>query len=293
MAARRHSRPSDESDAAMPGGTMGFIEHLEELRKRIIRSCLAIAAGMRVSFLFVDRIRDFVLAPTFRMLPPGSALMFIRPGEGFSFNMSLTFIAGFILAAPVVMFQVWLFIAPGLYAKEKKFAIPFVVLTTAGTIAGAAFSHYVLYPSMMGFFGTFSTDRIKFMPRLDDTVDLYLRMMLGMVVVFQIPTVVFFLSKMGLVTARFLWRNLKYAILIIFIAAAVLTPSADPWNQIAFAMPMIALYLLSIALAWMVRPRNPPPREGSPHLRLVVAATVLDHATRNRRRNNRHVRTTG
>jgi sec-independent protein translocase protein TatC len=264
---------------------MGFLEHLEELRKRIIRSCIAIAAGMAIAFFFVGPIRDFVLAPTFRMLPAGSELVFIRPGEAFSFDMSLTFIAGFVFAAPIVMYQVWLFIAPGLYAKEKKFAIPFVVLTTAGTIAGAAFSHYVLYPAMISFFGTFSTAKIKFMPRLDDTADLYLKMMLGMIVVFQIPTVVFFLSKMGLVTARFLWRNLKYAILLIFIAAAVLTPSADPWNQIVFALPMVALYMLSIAIAWMVRPRQQT-SSGSPQLRLVVAAAVLDQATRPRRRVN-------
>ena len=109
-------------------------------------------------------------------------------------------------------------------------------------------------------------------------------MMLGMIVVFQIPTVVFFLSKMGLVTARFLWRNLKYAILLIFIVAAVLTPSADPWNQIVFAMPMIALYLLSIAIAWLVRPKRAQSNASSPHLRLVVAATVLDRAARQRRK---------
>src|SRR5262245_11596089 len=285
MTALRRPRTSESADDSLVGGTMGFIEHLEELRKRIIRSCVAIAAGMAVAFFFVGRIRDFVLDPTYRMLPPGSNLMFIRPGEGFSFDMSLAFIAGLVLAAPFVMYQVWLFIAPGLYAMEKQFAIPFALLTTVGTIAGAAFSHYVLYPSMMGFFGTFSTPRIKFMPRLDDTIDLYLRMMLGMIVVFQIPTVVFFLSKMGLVTARFLWRNLKYAILGIFIAAAVLTPSADPWNQIAFAMPMIALYVLSIAIAWIVRPRREPPgSNGAPPLRLVVAATVIDQAARSRRR---------
>jgi sec-independent protein translocase protein TatC len=281
--AGRPRKQSTEPDETPLGGTMGFIEHLEELRKGIIRSCFAIAAGMLIAFFFVDRIRDFVLAPTFRMLPAGSDLVFIRPGEAFSFDMSLAFIAGLVIAAPFVMYQVWLFIAPGLYAKEKKFAIPFVVFTTIGTIAGAAFSHYVLYPSMVGFFGSFSTTRIKFMPRLDDTVELYLRMMLGMIVVFQIPTVVFFLSKMGMVTARFLWRNLKYAVLIVFIAAAVLTPSPDPWNQIAFALPMLALYLVSIAIAWMVRPRQPSAPGASSHLRLVVAATVLDQAARHRR----------
>jgi len=283
MTANPRPRPSDGSDRQLPAGTMGFVEHLEELRTRIIRSGIAIAAGMAVAFFFVGPIGDFVLAPTYRMLPPGSALVFIRPGEMFSFDMSLAFIAGLVLAAPFVMYQVWLFIAPGLYAKEKTFAVPFVALTTIGTIAGAAFSHYVLFPSMIGFFGTFSTAKIRFMPRIDDVVDLYLRMMFGMVVVFQIPTVVFFLSKMGMVTARFLWRNLKYAILIIFIAAAVLTPSSDPWNQTAFAVPMIALYLLSIAIAWLVAPKRPHVDASTPHLRLVVAATVLDQAARQRR----------
>jgi sec-independent protein translocase protein TatC len=118
-------------------------------------------------------------------------------------------------------------------------------------------------------------------------VDLYLRLLLGMIVVFQIPTVVFFLSKMGVVTARFLGRHLKYAVLIIFIAAAVLTPSADPWNQIAFALPMLALYVLSIGIAWCVQPRSPR-RSETPQLRLVFAATVLEQAARNRRRQRPH-----
>jgi sec-independent protein translocase protein TatC len=284
MAARPRARSSQDPHEALPSGNMGFIEHLEELRKRIIRSCLAIAAGMAIAFFFVGPIGDFVLAPTYRALPPESQLVFIRPSEMFAFDMSLAFIAGLVLAAPFVMYQVWLFIAPGLYVKEKKFAVPFVLLTTIGTIAGAAFSHYVLFPSMMGFFGTFTTAKIRFMPRIDDVIDLYLRMMLGMVVVFQIPTVVFFLSKMGMVTARFLWRNLKYAILIIFIVAAVLTPSSDPWNQTAFALPMIVLYLLSIAIAWFVAPRQPQSQTEAPHLRLVFAATLIDQATRSRRR---------
>jgi sec-independent protein translocase protein TatC len=165
-------------------------------------------------------------------------------------------IAGCLLAAPFVMFQVWLFIAPGLYAREKKLAVPFVLLTTMGTIAGAAFSHYILFPSMIAFFGTFSSADLQFLPRVEDVFDLYLKMLLGMVAVFQIPTLVFFLARMRLVTARFLWRHIKYAILLIFIVAAVLTPSSDPWNQSVFAAPMIVLYLLSIAIAWAVAPRG-------------------------------------
>jgi sec-independent protein translocase protein TatC len=138
----------------------------------------------------------------------------------------------------------------------------------------------------MAFYGDFSSARMKFMPGVEDTVDLYLKMMLGMVVVFQIPTVVYFLAKMRLVTGRLLWRQCNYAILLIFIAAAVLTPSTDPWNQIVFAAPMIGLYLLSIGIAWLVGPKGSkeaaPSRHDSPHLKLVFAAAVVDQVWRNR-----------
>ena len=266
---------------------MGFLDHLDELRKRIIRSCLAIAVGMVIAWVFVDRIADFVLAPTLRMLPPNTSLIYTRPGEGFSFYLDLALIGGVVLAAPFVTYQVWRFIAPGLYAKEKRFAVPFVLLATAGTLAGALFSHYVLFPAMMGFFQAFDSPRMKMMPRVEDTFELYKNTLIAMVAVFQIPTLAFFLAKMRMVTARFLWRNIKYAILIIFIAAAGLTPSTDPWNQTVFAAPMIAMYLISIGIVWLVQPKrdgDAATRGGSSHLRLVFAATVLDQARRRRDR---------
>jgi sec-independent protein translocase protein TatC len=264
---------------------MGFLEHLDELRTRLIRSCIAIGVGMAVAFAFYDRLADIVLDPIMRTLPPGASLVFIRPGEGFSFYLNISLIGGFLLAAPVVMHQVWRFIAPGLYANEKRFLIPFVVLTSAGSVGGALFSQYVLFPGLMKFYGAFSSPRMKFMPGVEDTVDLYMKMMIGMIVVFQIPTVVFFLAKMRLVTARFLWRHLKYAILLIFILAAVLTPDGSPWNQAVVAAPMIGLYLVSIGLAWLVAPAAPKPDSndgGSAKLRLVFAATVIDQARRRR-----------
>jgi len=268
-----------ENDAV--DGRMGFLEHLDELRQRLIRACIALAAGMLVAFLFVNRIADFVLAPTLRILPPGTDLIATRPGETFSFYLNVALIGGVVLAAPFVMYQVWRFIAPGLYAKEKKLVVPFLALTTLGTLGGVLFTHYVMFPAMMAFFATFSSSRLRFLPRLEDTFDLYVNMVLGMVVVFQIPTVVLFLAKMRLVTARFLWRHLKEAILLIFIAAAVLTPSADPWNQTIFAAPMIALYLISILIAWMVSPRRQTEEaSAAPKLRLVIAATMLDQALR-------------
>jgi sec-independent protein translocase protein TatC len=286
MAPARSRAPREDRDHE-PGGQMGFLEHLDELRMRLIRSCIAVGIGMAIAFLFLDRIIDFVLEPMIRMLPAGSELIYTRPSEGFAFKFNVALIAGVVLAAPFVSYQVWRFIAPGLYRNEKKFVVPFVIFATAATIGGALFSHYVLFPATMAFFGTFSSPKMKFMPRIEDTFDQYLKMLFAMVIVFQLPTVVFFLAKMRLVTARFLWRNIKYGILIIFVAAAVLTTSPDAWNQIVFAAPMLALYLISIGVAWLAEPKRDPEsanRNGSPHLRLVFAATVLEQTMRRSKR---------
>ena len=245
-----------EDDDELRVGQMGFLEHLDELRKRILRACMAVAAGMLVAFVFIDRLVSFVLAPTRRMLPPGTRLIYTGPGEAFGLYIDIALIAGVLLAAPYVMFQVWRFIAPGLYAKEKRLAIPFVFLTSVGALGGAAFSHYILFPYLIAFFGTFNSPDLAFMPRVEDAFDLYTKMLLGMVVVFQIPTLAFFLAKMRLVTAGFLWRNFKYAFLIIFVIAAVFTPTADPWNQTVFAAPMVGLYLMSILIVWLVQPKR-------------------------------------
>ena len=154
------------------------------------------------------------------------------------------------------MYQVWMFIAPGLYSKEKRMAIPFVLFTTVGFITGAAFNHYVAFPFLIRFFAQFNGTDLLFMPRLEDTFSLYTKMLIGMGVVFQMPTVVYFLAKMRLVTARFLWQHGKYAILIAYIIAAVVTPTGDPMNQTIFAAPMIVLYFLSIIIAFIVNPRS-------------------------------------
>jgi sec-independent protein translocase protein TatC len=278
-----HRFPVDETDDDAPNGRMGFLDHLDELRTRLIRSCIAIAAGMLVAFAFVDRIGDFVLAPTIKALPPGDPIILTKLGEGFAFYLDVAFIGGVILAAPFVMYQVWRFIAPALYANEKRFAVPFVALTTLGTIGGAVFTHYLMFPATVAFLAKFHSPAMKFMPRVEDTFDTYTMMLLGMIVVFQIPTLIFFLAKMQMVTARFLWRNLKYAILVSFIAAAVLTPSADPWNQTIYAAPMIVLYVIGIGIAWIAAPRRGGAKADTTRLRLVVAATMIDQARRQRK----------
>lgn len=138
---------------------------------------------------------------------------------------------------------------------------------------------------MMKFFAAFDSPKMKFLPRIQDTFDLYKTTLLGMVIVFQLPTLVFFLARFGLVTAGFLWRHIKYAVLAIFVIAAVLTPSSDPWNQAVFATPMVFLYVMSIGLAWLVAPKpgaNHSNDADSAKLRLVVGAIVLDQARRGR-----------
>jgi sec-independent protein translocase protein TatC len=135
--------------------------------------------------------------------------------------------------------------------RGKRMAIPFAFFTTLGFVAGAAFTHFIAFPYMMAFFASFNTPDLVFMPRLEDVFDLYAKMLLGMGVVFQMPTAVFFLAKIGLVSAGFLWRSFRYALLLIFIAAAVITPTGDMVTQTIFAAPMIALYLLSILVAWI------------------------------------------
>jgi sec-independent protein translocase protein TatC len=235
---------------------MSFLEHLDELRKRIVHSLLAVAVGVLIGFAFIGRISDFLLGPTRRLLPAGSKMIYTQPGEAFGFNIQIALIAGVVLAAPVIMYQVWLFIAPGLYSNEKKLAIPFVLMSTIGFVGGALFNHYVVFVWMMKFFASFNTPDLVFLPRLDDVFDLYTKMLLGMGLVFQMPTIIFFLAKMKLVTWKFLARNFKYALLIIFVAAAVITPSGDMITQTIFAAPMIGLYLLGIVIAWFVAPRS-------------------------------------
>jgi sec-independent protein translocase protein TatC len=244
----------DDEDGA--AGKMSFLEHLDELRKRIVQACLGVAVGVLVGFAFITPIVNFILKPTQRVLPAGSRMIYTQPGEAFGLYIQIGLIVGVVLAAPWIMYQVWLFIAPGLYANEKKLAVPFVLLSTLGFVGGTVFNHYIVFPWMMSFFASFNTPDLVFMPRLEDVFDLYTKMLLGMGLVFQMPTVVYFLAKMRLVTAGFLWRHFKYAILIIFIVAAVITPTGDMITQTVFATPMLGLYVLSILIAWLVAPKG-------------------------------------
>ncbi len=281
---RSNLKRAEVEDGDEDGGArMGFLDHLDELRTRLIRSCIAIGAGMAVSILFMTRLEDVVLTAVLSSLPAGSPLIYTRPGEGFAFYFDLSLMGGLVVAAPLVTYQVWRFIAPALHRSEKRLVVPFLVLAIGGSIAGALFSHYVLFPSMMAFFGAFDSPRMRFMPRVEDTFALYKSTLIGMVAVFQIPTLVFVLARLGLVSARFLWRHLSYAVLAAVVASALLTPSTDPWNQLVFAAPMVAMYILGIGIAWLAHPKANSDGGGSPSaLGLVVAASVFEQARRRR-----------
>lgn len=171
-------------------------------------------------------------------------------------EIKIALIAGLLLASPLVFAQLWLFIAPGLYSHEKKWAIPFIAMSSVFFITGAAFAHYVAFPIVWQFFVSFTTDYLTFMPRVEPAFSMYLRLVLALGITFQLPTLVLFLARMGMVTPRFMIRNFKFAVLLIVIAAGVLSPDGGGVGMVAMGGPVILLYILSIGLAWAFGKKN-------------------------------------
>jgi sec-independent protein translocase protein TatC len=248
--------PDDRDELDDASSKMSFLEHLDELRRRLIAAALAIAAGFGICMLFIEYIFGFIMRPLTQVLPAGGKLVYTEPAEAFMLYMKVAALAGLVLASPVVLLQVWLFIAPGLYAHEKKFAVPFVAMTTFFFVAGALFSHFIAFPWTWKFFASFSTDYMEFMPKIGPVFSLYAKMLLGFGLIFQMPTVVFFLARFGIISAKWLLRYFKYAVLIIFVIAAVISPGTDIVSQLMMAIPMLALYAISIIVAALVRPRK-------------------------------------
>ena len=239
-------------DEAAAVGKMAFLDHLDELRQRIIYTVISVFVGFVIAFLFIDRIFDFIMRPLQQLLPAGGTLIFTDPAEAFILYIKIALIFGLLLASPAVMTQVWLFIAPGLYASEKKWAIPFVLMSSFFFVGGAAFSHYVVFPLTWRFFASFTTDIVTFMPRIQPAFSIYFRLLIAFGVVFQMPTIVLFLARMGMLTAGFMIRNFKYAVLMIVVISAVVTPDGGGVSLVAMTIPLILLYVFSIGLAWMV-----------------------------------------
>ncbi|MDH4272503.1 MAG: twin-arginine translocase subunit TatC [Candidatus Aminicenantes bacterium] len=229
---------------------MTFLEHLEDLRKRLWYSFVALFIAVIPCWLFSKEVFEILSRPVTQYLPEGMKMAFTSLTAPFMLYIKVSFLAAIFLTSPFIFLQLWYFIAPGLYQKEKKYVFPFVIFSTVFFLAGAAFGYFVMFPWACRFFLNLGQD---FTPVL--TVDTYfgfsLKLLLGIALVFELPTLVFFLSKLGIVTSRWMIRNFKYAVLAVFVIAAVITPTPDMVTQSILAVPMLALYGLGILIAFL------------------------------------------
>jgi sec-independent protein translocase protein TatC len=244
--------------AELPG--MSLMEHLDELRRRIIHSAGFLILGFAVAWIFRVRLLNFLQAP---LLKIGKSLVFTHPMDALNLNLYVALLAGAIFACPFILYQVWLFIAPGLYQKEKRFVFPFMAATISLFLLGAAFGYYYVLPGAIKIlviqFGHDFTPMIT----IEDYSSFFLSIILGLGISFELPILIFFLAMFGIVSPRFLWKNIRYAILAVFIVAAVICPSPDPWTMCIYAVPMLALYIVGIFVAWWVHPDRKRAKEAA------------------------------
>ncbi len=240
--------------ADLPG--MSLLEHLQELRKRLVYSLLSVAVGFGVAYGFHDRIAALMIAPITTALASHhlpTKLVYTNPMDGFNFYLKIGLFGGIILAAPFILYQVWLFIAPGLYQNEKRYVVPFMAATVGLFLAGAFFGYHFVYPGALEFLIGYSKQFTP-MVTIGEYMELFSTVILGLGIVFELPILVFFLALFGIVSPKWLWKNIRYAILVIFIVAGIITPTPDPLSMCIFASPMLLLYLISIGIAHMVHP---------------------------------------
>lgn len=235
---------------------MSFLEHLEELRRRIIYAVLFVAGGFFACWWKAEVIFGYMQRPIITALAAhkmDTQLVYLNPTEPFNLYMKIGLFAGIFVASPFILYQVWAFIAPGLYKNERRYVLPFMFSTVFLFVAGGAFGFKIVYPAALDFLIGYGQG-LKPMITIGEYTDLFMTIILGLGIVFEMPIIVFFLALMGIVSAKWMWSNLRYSILVIFIIAAILTPTTDIMNMCIFAAPMILLYLLSIGVAWLVHP---------------------------------------
>ena len=251
MSAVTEPEASTAAPAAEELPRMSLVEHLEELRQRIIRSVVAVAIAFAVCWFFVEDLADFLARPLYKVLPPDTRLTFLGVTDPFLIYVKVAALAAVFLAAPALLYQAWRFIAPGLYKRERRQAIPFILAGTLFFVGGGAFAYYVAFPFAVEFLIGMGK---AFQPMI--TVERYFRFLLyvilGLGLMFELPIFIFLLAQMGVVTPRFLMRHFKWAVLLIFIAAAFVTPTPDVVNLCLFALPTILLYLLGVGAAALV-----------------------------------------
>ena len=242
--------------AELPG--MSLMEHLDELRKRIIRSFYFLVLGFGTAGIFYKQLVAFIQAPLNHI---GKSLVFTHPMDPLNLDIQVSLIGGAILASPFILYQVWLFIAPGLYQNERRFVIPFMTATVGLFLSGAAFGYYYVLPGAMQILIVNFGKNFTPMVTIEEYSSFFLSIILGLGISFELPVLIFFLALFGIVTPRFLWNNIRYAILAVFLVAAIICPSPDPWTMCIYALPMLVLYLLGIGIAWWVHPARRKAKE--------------------------------
>lgn len=225
-----------------------FLSHLEELRKRLVVCAIGVGAGFVIAYIFAERLFQLLVAPLKAVMPEGDQLIFTNLPEMFFAYIKVAFIAGIMAASPLIFYQLWMFIAPGLYRKEKKMAIPFVISSTILFVGGALFGYFVVFPFGFKFFIGFSNEYVKALPSVKQYFSFSMKLLFAFGAVFELPVIIFFLSKMGIVTPQFLRQKRKYAILLTFALAAILTPP-DVITQCMMAGPLIVLYEIGILVS--------------------------------------------
>jgi sec-independent protein translocase protein TatC len=248
--ARATGRGADD-DA--PG--LSLLSRLDDLRRRLVRMALALVAGFLLVFWFITPIVEFVMKPLDAVLPQGSHLIYTDPAEAFMLNLKVAALVGAVVASPYLLWQVWGLVANRFGAHARRMAVAFVFFTTVLFLTGASFAHFVVFPWAWKFFASFATDYMEFLPRIAPTFSLYAKMVVAFGVVFQMPTVVFFLARAGLITHHTLIRQARIAVLLAFIIGAILTPP-DAVSQVLLAVPVLGLYGVSIGVAWMFGRRD-------------------------------------
>jgi sec-independent protein translocase protein TatC len=252
--------PPAAEEERMP--SMSFLEHLEELRTRIFHALVAIAIGMGLCWWYHQTLFSFIQKPILDVLRPYGIdkLVVLTPTEAFNLYLKVSALGGLFITSPYVLYQVWLFISPGLYRREKKYVTPFLFFTVLLFVGGGYFGYRMVFPAalkwLIGIGGQFTP-----MITVHEYTDLFLTVILGLGIVFEMPILVFFLALMGVVSAGWMWRNIRYAILGIFIVAGALAPTPDISSMVIFASPMLVLYFVSIGIAWFVHPTQRKARE--------------------------------
>lgn len=246
---RRHIDGEDRSSQGPQDAELSLTEHLRELRDRLIRSLIAVAIGFGICYAVIDKIFVILSRPLVQVLPKGDTMIFTSYPEAFFTYLKLALVCGIFVASPYILWQIWAFVAPGLYPNERRWAAPFVIVSSIFFIGGGFFGYMVVFPAAFNFLAGYAGDDLKLMPSLAEYFTLAMRLLLGFGLAFELPIFMVFLSLIGIIDAQMLRKNRKYALLIVFIIAAILTPTPDVVNQCLLALPLLVLYELSI---WLI-----------------------------------------